>query len=146
MTRAINTLQGLIDHLAKSPPPNGEAQLEDNIHELYARALLGSDLSIDKIDEILVRYPGINAKAVYLSIFAAKKLTTEYKYGEAASHIIRAEASLSRASGDYRLYIMEMLRTELKDVIDDFDTLKMYLDINPARCYLEKLRTTVSSA
>lgn len=147
MARAISTLQGLLDHLAKSPRSSGEIQLEGDVHELYARALLGSGWPPDKIDEILVRYPGIDAKAVYLSVLAARKLAAEDKYDEATGHIIRAKVSLSRASGsrDYMDCIMEKLRTELKDVVDGLDTLEMYLDINLARCYLEKLRTTVSS-
>jgi len=146
MTRAISHLQGLLDHLAKSTPPGEEAQLEDDIHDLYARALLESDLPNDEIDEALVKYPGVNAKAVYLSIVAARRLMAEGRHGEATAHVTQAKTSLARAGGDFTQQILARLRTERNATIDSLESLKMYLDISLARCHLEKLKTVVSAA
>ncbi|KAK3389750.1 hypothetical protein B0H63DRAFT_464259 [Podospora didyma] len=138
MAKALPILQGLLDHLAKSP----SVQLGRDIHELYARALLGSDTPSEEMVETFIKYPEISTKAIYLSTITAHRLLLEERCTVAYYHLIIAKESMRRANG-CPAEAMEKVRTAVSD-LDGVSNLHMYIDIKLARCYLERLKMAKS--
>ncbi|KAK3372672.1 hypothetical protein B0H63DRAFT_527499 [Podospora didyma] len=113
MVQAIHMLQ----HLVEAIPNNPDVELGRDVYPLYARALAGSRLHPDSIDQILKQNPQVDREMLDPSMEQAQILMSSDRYEEAVPHIIRSQES------------------ERRQGLPD----NTYLDVCLARCLLEEL-------